>query len=60
MEKMFMALTSFYYRFYMCVQIYITVERIIKIFVLFWAYGPLKQEAKCYFLMKKSMRAYGM
>ena len=26
----------------MCVQIFITIERIIKIFLLFWANGPLK------------------
>ena len=38
-----MTFTPFYFRFYICVQIFITIERIIKTF--FFAYGPLKQIA---------------
>ena len=36
-----MMVTPFHYRFYKCVQIFITIERIVKIFI-FWANGPLK------------------
>ena len=35
-----MTVTPFYFRFYICVEIFITIERILKIF-LFWAYDPL-------------------
>ena len=34
-----MTVTSFYFRFYMCVQTFITIERMI----FFWANGPLKR-----------------
>ena len=44
MEKKFWTVTPFYFRFYICVQIFITIERIIKIF-FFWGEGPL-QHAK--------------
>ena len=39
-----MTVTPFYFRIYICVQIFITTERIIKIFFLFWANGSLKVE----------------
>ena len=38
MEKKFMTVTAFYFWFYMCVQVFITIERII----FFLANGPLK------------------
>ena len=34
--------TPFYFRRYVCVQIFITNERRIKILILFWANRPLK------------------
>ena len=39
MEKKFMTLTPFFFRFYICVQIFIAIEPIIKIFFL-WARSP--------------------
>ena len=33
----------FHFRFYICVQIFITIERIVKILFLFWVNGPPKQ-----------------
>ena len=36
-----MAVTPLNFRFYLCVQIFITIEQILKIF-LFWGYGPVK------------------
>ena len=44
-EKKFMTVTPFFIRFYICVQIFITIERLIKIFLLL-AYGSLKMEAE--------------
>ena len=38
-----MTVSPFYFRFYMCVQILITIERKIKIFI-FWANGPIIRE----------------
>ena len=36
-----MTVIPFYFRFYICLQNFITIERIIKIY-LFWANGPFK------------------
>ena len=47
-----MRVTPFYFRFYICVQIFITIERIIKFFFL-GVYGPLiKRISQCSIQLK--------
>ena len=49
LEKKFNAFTPVYFRFYLCVQIFITIERIIKIF--FCLYGSLKGDVAKFFII---------
>ena len=48
-----MTVTLFHFRFYICVQIFFTIELLVKIF-LFWANGPLKCASGHVFLTRSS------